>query len=411
MPRILPRLLKKIQQQGRGQAAFLPYPRPPKRRKSLHSPPLSRPSFRPEDHPRSIVLTSRNPVVNAKEYVRNKTLPPTLCRPVTVDGQNDPPRQMTDAEFGWWANPYLRMLTSPLRTCVVTKHVLPTDFLVRLVGMRIPNSRFRPHPTGVIAPDGLLSPKYTNRYRSGGGMYVLCWREAVSALKKNMKGLKLAPSPRLADYIAHLLRLRVVQEFELLAERLEYAVRSGKNRRTSSVILRRLTRDEWLAVKCTKSAPYENGVAILVVPPLKKDPATKERPRASLSALPPTDERPFETSLPVSTLLPVSSQLANANLPTSLPLPYIPLYNGVTAFPSRSQRSALHGILLRILKAERFIKYLYHQQESSKSSKASHAFLLCSDEATARRGDASGIARALWRLRMYEGSGWQDVEE
>lgn len=276
--------------------------------------------------------------------------------------------------------------------------------------MRVPDSRLHSHPTGVLVPDGILSPKYTNRYRSGGGMYVLCWREAVSALKKNMKGVKLAPPPRLADYIAHLLRLRVVQEFELLAERLEYAVRSGKNRRTSSPILRRLTRDEWVAVQSTKSAPYENGVAILVVPPLNKDPATKERPGASLSPLPPVDERTLKASLPMSTLLPVSSRLVNPNLPSSLPLLHIPLYHGITAFPSRSQRSALHGILLRILRAERFIKYLYHKPESSKSSKASHAFLLCSDKANARRGDASGIARALWRLKMYEGSGWQDAE-
>ena len=277
--------------------------------------------------------------------------------------------------------------------------------------MRIPDSRLHPHPMGVVVPDGLLSSKYTNRYRSGGGMYVLCWREAVSALKKNTKGLKFAPPPRLADYIAHLLRLRVVQEFELLAERLEYAVRSGKNRRISSTILRRLTRDEWIAVKSTQSVPYENGVAILVVPPLNKDPTTKERPRASLSALPPMDEPPLKAPLPVSTLLPVSSQLVNTNLPSSLPLLHIPLYNGITAFPSRSQRSALHGILLRILKAERFIKYLHHKPEGSKSSKASHAFLLCSDKATARRGDASGIARALWRLKMYQGLGWQESQD
>jgi len=163
-------------------------------------------------------------------------------------------------------------------------------------------------------------------------------------------------------------------------------------------------------VKSNKFAPYDNGVAILVVPPLNKDVATKERPRISLSALPPTDERPPDDSLPASILLPGSSQPANSTLPSSLPLLHIPLYNGVAAFPSRSQRSALHAVLLRILKAERFIKYLYHKPESSKSSKASHAFLLCSDAATARRGDTAGIARALWRLRMYEGSDWQDSE-
>jgi hypothetical protein len=26
-----------------------------------------------------------------------------------LDGQVDPPRQMTDAEFGWWANPYCKL--------------------------------------------------------------------------------------------------------------------------------------------------------------------------------------------------------------------------------------------------------------------------------------------------------------
>ena len=40
--------------------------------------------------------------------------------------------------------------------------------------------------------------------------------------------------------------------------------------------------------------------------------------------------------------------------------------------------------------------------------KASHAFLLCSDAETCRRADAAATAIALWRVRMWEGSGWEE---
>ncbi|KZP31418.1 hypothetical protein FIBSPDRAFT_944955 [Athelia psychrophila] len=40
--------------------------------------------------------------------------------------------------------------------------------------------------------------------------------------------------------------------------------------------------------------------------------------------------------------------------------------------------------------------------------KASHAFLLCADEKTANRADMTAVAIALWRIRMWEGAGWED---
>jgi len=40
--------------------------------------------------------------------------------------------------------------------------------------------------------------------------------------------------------------------------------------------------------------------------------------------------------------------------------------------------------------------------------KASHPFLLCSDASTVLRGDAVGAAIALWRVRMWEGEGWEE---
>lgn len=268
----------------------------------------------------------------------------------------------------------------------------------------------------VLVPDGILHPKYKSRRRTGGGVYVLCWRHIFQQVRQ--KGLQnpgcpgAAVHPRIEEHIAHLLRLRVVQEFELLAERLEHAMYSGKNQGTPNVILRKLTREEWKALKTSGTAPYHDAVAILVVPQVNKDTVTKQRPTGSTSALPPVDQLPIKDLPPVSTLIPVSLYKHSEDLPDGIPLPKIPLYNGISAFPSRSQRAALHGILQRILHAERMLKRVHSWRYTSShspipgDSRASHAYVLYSNAQTAKRGDPAGIARALWRLRMFEGEGW-----
>ncbi|KAF8974365.1 hypothetical protein BDZ97DRAFT_1773213 [Flammula alnicola] len=272
----------------------------------------------------------------------------------------------------------------------------------------------------VLVPDGLLHPKYTGRRRMGGGIYVLCWRQAISQLWKgfhNTSAPNAVLNPGIHEHIAHLLRLRVLQEFELLAERLEFAVRSGKNQGISNVILRRLTRDEWGLMRSTGTLPYDDAVAVLILPPVNKDTVTKQRPQGNMLALPPADEQRPKELPPISTLLLATSDAWNAELPCTLPKLKTPLYNGISAFPSRSQRAALHSVLLRILYAERSIKRMHasrkppsssRSQKGAMPSKPSHAFLLCSDAYTARRGDPASIARALWRLRMYEGEGWME---
>ena len=267
---------------------------------------------------------------------------------------------------------------------------------------------------GLLAPDGILHSKYTHR-KAGRASYILCWRPAVLKLQKG--GFKrISPhvtfSPRLPDYIAHLLRLRVLQEFELLAERLEYRVRTFKQQKPySTVILRRLTRAEWGLMRSSGFIPYQNALAVLIVPPVNKDVVTRTRPKGSMSAAPTeVDDHTKPAARPLSVLMPASQ-----NMDTELaPQAVVPLYNGTTAFPDRFQRSALYSILVRILVSERFEKKQLldagaslPRNEGGESSKASHAFLLCSDEDTGKRGDVAGVARALWRLRMFEGEGWQ----
>ena len=286
--------------------------------------------------------------------------------------------------------------------------------------MRVPASRISSGGNasglqGLLAPDGLLHSKYTHR-KAGRASYVLCWRPAVLKLQKG-SFKRISPhvtySPRLPDYIAHLLRLRVLQEFELLAERLEYRVRTFKQQKPySTVILRRLTRAEWGLMRSSGFIPYQNALAILIVPPVNKDVVTGTRPKGSMSAAPPTevDDHTKPATRPLSVLMPTSQ-----NMDTELaPQAVVPLYNGTTAFPNRFQRSALYSILVRILVSERFEKKHLRdagasspRNERVESSKASHAFLLCSDEDTGKRGDVAGVARALWRLRMFEGEGWQ----
>ncbi|KAF8803674.1 hypothetical protein BYT27DRAFT_7108919 [Phlegmacium glaucopus] len=422
MPRILPRLNAQIEKQA-SHPKFFPLPKR-ERRNSLYRPLPQIPSFHPADYPTSILLTPANPITNSWNYKRHKTLPPATAPPSLWDSsQTDKPREMTSDEFRWWSNPYLRMLASPLRQCIVTNRVLPSDFLIRLAAMRVPTSRLpsggkAPGPQGLLAPDGILHSKYTHR-KAGRASYILCWRGAVLKLQKG-SFKRISPhvtySPRLPDYIAHLLRLRVLQELELLAERLEYRVKTHKHPKVhSSVILRRLTRAEWGLMRSSGFIPYQDALAVLIVPPVNKDVVTGSRPEGSMSVAPTEiNDRAKPATRPLSVLMPTGShKVENELAPQMVSSPVVPLYNGATAFPNRFQRSALYSILVRILVSERLMKKRLRGagaspgNEGVESAKASHAFLLCSDDNTGKLGDVAGVARALWRLRMFEGEGWQ----
>ena len=142
MPRIIPRLNEQIKKQA-NLPTYFPFPKP-KRKRSLYRPPRPIPSFHPADYPTSILLASENPVTNSWNYKRHKTLPPATIPPSLDSNQIDNPRGMTSEEFRWWSNPYracffffgllhsfsksssVRMLASPLRSCIVTNRTLPS---------------------------------------------------------------------------------------------------------------------------------------------------------------------------------------------------------------------------------------------------------------------------------------------
>ena len=231
--------------------------------------------------------------------------------------------------------------------------------------------------------------------------------------------------------IGHVLRVRVLQELELLAQRLQTRPRHAIER----PVVRRLTRAEWKQIKETGVIPYDNAVAVIVVPPVNKNPETKERPTPSDSPKPTQEDEddkyiPLEKPrLPVCALHPTAPKDTPIDVLAGthgyLPPAKVPLYNGIAAFPSPSQRAALHKALNRVLAVERKARWRQHgrpepgdkpEQEDDgvkKDSwargdqKGSHAYVVFSDADTILRADTVPLAIALWRIRLWEGDGWE----
>lgn len=213
-----------------------------------------------------------------------------------------------------------------------------------------------------------------------------------------------------------------MQELELLAERLQLNARGTED----TTLIRKLTRAEWQSIGSTGRIPYRNAIAVIVVPPVNRNPVTKARPEPSASAYAPPEigspsfKRPAP---PLSVLHPVTEPTVHVDiLSDRLPSSKIPLYNGVSLFPSRTQRAALYTRLNSLLAIERRARYREHGRSNSDQpsedreddpwargdKKASHAFLLCADEKSVKRADMAAVAIALWRIRMWEGAGWED---
>ncbi len=229
----------------------------------------------------------------------------------------------------------------------------------------------------------------------------------------------------LPDYISHLLRLRILQELELLAERLQ----ARPQRAEEFPLLRRLTWNEFSAVRTGKPLEDPDAVAILVVPSLNRNPTTKTQPVSNTSPLPPKlpsmEVQPMARNgdpLPLSTMCYAVSPKDYEGSPDVItPTMKVPLYNGVTLFPSKPQRVALHERLCKVLMVERRARW--RQRESVSTSESggrpatrrpvkipSPAFLLRSGAETVLRADSVPLAIALWRLRMWEGDSWERGE-
>ena len=229
----------------------------------------------------------------------------------------------------------------------------------------------------------------------------------------------------LSLYVEHLLRLRVLQELEMLAHRLQTHPHMAED----VPVLRRLTRAEFKTIRTSGLITHRGAIAVLVVPPLNKDPVSKERPRVDAMPLPSpasamSSESPPKALLPSSAIY-LTSEDDCSDLPNLLSPTRVPMYNGVSLFPSRPQRAALHERLRRLLFVERRARYRDYRRSNAPAKeedasedasqdkwtrgdeKGSHAFLLYSTRDSLQRADSVPLAIALWRLRMWEGQPWE----
>ncbi|KAL4075977.1 hypothetical protein J3A83DRAFT_4125599 [Scleroderma citrinum] len=426
MPRLLPRLIETLK--GAPLAELRPRPldkggHVTKRRTSLYRPVPDRPSFDAVGRTQSILLDDASPVTNSRVYVRHKTIPPRV-HAATSDASRDldSPREMTAQEREWWSSPYLRMLSSPVRRCAVSRRDMPNDLLIRLIALQVPVPRGA-KSIRVWVPDGLQHPKFKRR-KGQRAVYITCWQDMFSATNLNRVRSPRIPNAvfhkLLAMQTAHHLRVRIIQELQLLAKVLTRRPRSNG---PESTILRRLTRAEFKQLRETGLVPHQDAVAVLVVPPVNRHPIAKERPVPSIQPEI-TEEQPDTPATlrrkplpPLSTMHRTkleSPEQVEFSFASLVPNAQVPLYNGLSMFPAASQRAALHKSLCEVLEAER----RSHSRSPSSSSrntqgatpndnKGSHAFLLVSNERTVKRADSAALAIALWRLRMWKGDAYQ----
>lgn len=244
----------------------------------------------------------------------------------------------------------------------------------------------------------------------------------MTAIQRRYLNANLPADSLLAQHVGSVLRTRVIQELEILGEQL----RCRPVHSQEVPVLRRLRRSELRQIKQDGILSLEGAIAVIIIPPLNKNPASKERPEPSTSA-PPTISSSRDgtktNKYPIAELYPVEHQQnswAEGDSLTSMTSAKVPLYNGVSLFPESSQRAAFYQVLQNIMRIE---KQARHRQSSSTTKcsgtashndvdredrKESHAYVLYSTSATLERADSVPLAIALWRLRMWEGGGWNN---
>ncbi|KIK65415.1 hypothetical protein GYMLUDRAFT_219430 [Collybiopsis luxurians FD-317 M1] len=431
MPRLIPRLIRRLEASPTT-TSFDPFTLDNIRfrGKSLRKPLPAVPSFHPSQYTQSLLLSPNNPVTSSRNYIRHKSLPPRVNLPRHAKPRKntyDRPRTMTEEERRWWASPYLRMLSTPIRSCMQTERVLPSAFLIRLGIFQAPSDKelgpfsLNATPPAVLMPDGLEHPKFRGR-KSGKAGYFLCWKDLIEPMnesgtfKRTTWNIRIPSS--LQAQIRHLLRLRVLQELRLVVDALRYRPLSLAN----NTLVRKLTRTEWKNFKSSGVIPVKNAMAVIVVPPLNRNPETKERPKGSMSPFPPPQDLAASppqfkhAPLPMCTLHPTSDHEEELPKDVHLSQSRVPFYNGVYLFPNPEQRAMLRSLLNRILAISRRQNLKKsnsaipggEDDDSEVDKHASHAYVLMSDERTALTADMAGVGVALWRIPMFEGMGWED---
>ncbi|KIM32153.1 hypothetical protein M408DRAFT_14640 [Serendipita vermifera MAFF 305830] len=401
MPRLLRRLARYLEAESSGKIKFRQ--RQPQGQETEKRPaqPLKKrlPITYRRDRDRSFLLDV-NPLIEKELYEVPKERAPLLPSEQRMPRPADGRRAMNQVELDAAASPYMRMLCSPLRTCLFTRAILPNDMLIRFGGALDPETNAR-----YLLPNNIEHPKYSEQAK-GRSFWVSCRKEAVKHMvATGMHGMilpNLNSHSMITEQIEELLQKRLVQELELLRDRLLTAPRQTAS--LEEPVIRTLTSEELEDVLTNSGGDLTGGAAILLFQEEPDQPKEQGQPEASASS------HPIEGA-------PLSNSASRLITDRSSPLParFVPLYDTAT-FLSIDIRRNIQSLLKDILRTEmrarrRIAKSDVTTPEPSTTPqpdrpKGPQAYLLRSTSKTLHRADTVPVCIALWRLRLWAGQGW-----
>ncbi|KAN0061349.1 hypothetical protein ACQY0O_006196 [Thecaphora frezii] len=159
-------------------------------------------------------------------------------------------------EERWAGSAFFKILSSPLRRCAMTSHVLPKELMLQLKPVHLPASpssyddggdgkakgkgsggKKREAAAQVMLPDQLLHPRYSAK-KKGKGLWITLNPTILEEVELRGAYKSAAPQarfpPGLADFITQQLHQRVAQEAEMMRNRLLCHSRLDVARRLSS---------------------------------------------------------------------------------------------------------------------------------------------------------------------------------
>ncbi|KAH8830689.1 hypothetical protein DL96DRAFT_1593967, partial [Flagelloscypha sp. PMI_526] len=407
--RLLPRLKKALRLQSLAEQQNKPWSfrhghRPIEKPKSLAQAIPPHASLHPSHYPTQSILLSDNAglILESRKYTPHKSLPPVIeldpKARLSRRNSKDRPREMSLEEKEWWANPWLRMLSGPLRRCFYTDRLMPVDFMIRMAVFNTSAEEKQPgQRQTTLLPDGLQHTQFTSR-KSFRGANILCSRTTITKLYESGKYKVRARHMHalVADQIAHLLRLRVLQELELLVEAMTQLKAEGRVLPASPVVKYLTTRD-WDEILASGQLS-QSAIAVLHLPPVNHDHsldhwATDPRPPPFLVASAAVNASELLHTVSVSP----EPWLKDSLLASSIPLKQIPVYDGKVLFPDPAQREKLRLRLVQMCSAS--------DLEASLRD-ISNMFVLHSSPANViGKIDIAAVGIALQRVCMFEEPG------
>ncbi|GAA5988594.1 hypothetical protein JCM10908_003633 [Rhodotorula pacifica] len=396
---------------------------------------------------------SRKPRVRSHLLDATATSSPLAAAPLSARKPRYGPKRVgelpTDDRARY--DPLLRILSSPLRRCMLTNKVLPCDTMLRFQLTRPPPST-EPPSTGrnkadrtkqqlLLEPSKVLHPRFdpaaagSGGQTTGKGLWVTCWSEAVEALAKKGSYKRLHPSASMSDpallsaQIHSQLARRVVQEVEMLAERIKSWPAAGLVASWEDVPVRRLRREDLTAGGLGRILEEDlRIVAALDLSPSEAETFT-EPLCTFVPASPSGDSTPTQRDIPVyrlsnflrSVLLPPDSLRSFRPRAETLPEDEPNATTAAEAQLLTATREPLQNMLA--LLARRFERERESRGEveagggnarvQDEESNRGEVFALVAPRSPSTAGERARaevvvpLAVALWRLRLWIGEGWK----